>query len=144
MKLRLVRILSLLISFHYMKEPMHLSSDALLTLHYIVLVQILLPTFPVNIYWKFGNHHKEKQPTAFWDGLDFLPGQAHIHKIFFHQQVSCMPLTPIEAKNKTPCLIALLQIFPLSTPAPSLNVLCLGCCFDVASGSFETITWGEH
>lgn len=93
---------------------------------------------------KFGNQKTNKQTTqltSFSDGLDFLPGQAHTYKISpFCQQVSCMPFTPIEAKEKTPCMSALLQIFPLSTPAPSLNVLCLGCCFEVASGSFETIT----
>lgn len=117
------------------------------------------PTVPSNTdnqYFKkkikFGNQKTNTQTnknptqlTSFCNGLDFLPGQAHTYKISpFCQQVSCMPFTPIEAKEKTLCMSALLQIFLLSTPAPSLNVLCLGCCFDVASGNFETITWRQH
>lgn len=43
-----------------------------------------------------------------------------------------MPFTPTEAKENTACMTTLLQIFPLSTPAPSLNVLWSGlllwCC----------------
>lgn len=148
-------ILSLLISFYYMKKAMHFASGILLTLRAVAIVPLFLPTLTINIWKKkikFGNQKTNTQTnknptqlTSFCNGLDFLPGQAHTYKISpFCQQVSCMPFTPIEAKEKTLCMSALLQIFLLSTPAPSLNVLCLGCCFDVASGNFETITWRQH